>query len=95
MRQFRRSWPLVMAVGLGLVVEIIVLLVRGRLPLESTAAASTSGNTEQLADVLFSAYFVPFELASILLLVAIVGSIWMGQRRPSREAHPSEGDVIE
>jgi NADH-quinone oxidoreductase subunit J len=94
-RQFRRAWPLVLAVGVGLVVEIILLLLRGRLPQQAPSVAATSGNTEQLADVLFSSYFVPFELASVLLLIAIVGSIWMGQRRAGREVHSAGGEISE
>jgi NADH-quinone oxidoreductase subunit J len=39
------------------------------------------GNTEMLADVLFSEYLLPFEIASILLLVAVVGSVVMAKKR--------------
>lgn len=39
------------------------------------------GNVEQLADTLFRDYLVPFELASVLLLVAIVGSVIMAKKR--------------
>ena len=39
------------------------------------------GNTEMLADVLFSQYLLPFEIASILLLVAVVGSVVMAKKR--------------
>jgi len=39
------------------------------------------GNTEALADVLFSQYLLPFEIASILLLVAVVGSVVMAKKR--------------
>jgi NADH-quinone oxidoreductase subunit J len=39
------------------------------------------GNTEQLADVLFKEYLLPFEIASILLLVAVVGSVVMAKKR--------------
>ncbi len=39
------------------------------------------GNIEQLADVLFSQYLLPFEVASILLLVAVVGSVIMAKKR--------------
>jgi NADH-quinone oxidoreductase subunit J len=88
-RQFRRSWPLILAAGIALAVELILLLSRGRLPAIATNPVST-GNTEQLADVLSSEYFVAFELVSVLLLVAIVGSVWMGQRRPERESPHSE-----
>jgi len=39
------------------------------------------GNTEQLADVLFTDYLLPFEIASLLLLVAVVGSVVMAKKR--------------
>jgi NADH-quinone oxidoreductase subunit J len=47
------------------------------------AAPVSEGNVERLADVLFSQYLLPFELASILLLVAIVGSVAMAKKRAS------------
>jgi NADH-quinone oxidoreductase subunit J len=43
--------------------------------------APTMGNTEMLADVLFRDYLLPFEIASILLLVAVVGSVVMAKKR--------------
>jgi NADH:ubiquinone oxidoreductase subunit 6 (subunit J) len=36
-----------------------------------------------LADLLFSEYLVPFEAISLLLLVAIVGSVLMARPKPS------------
>jgi len=39
------------------------------------------GNTERLADALFTDYLLPFEIASILLLVAVVGSVVMAKKR--------------
>jgi NADH-quinone oxidoreductase subunit J len=47
-------------------------------PLE---AAVKEGNTERLAGALFSEYLLPFEIASVLLLVAIVGSVLMAKKR--------------
>jgi NADH-quinone oxidoreductase subunit J len=44
------------------------------------ASAESAGNTEALADVLFSTYLLPFEIASILLLVAVVGSVYMAKK---------------
>jgi NADH-quinone oxidoreductase subunit J len=48
-----------------------------------TAAVSAPpvGNTEQVADVLFKQYLLPFEIASVLLLVAVVGSVVMAKKR--------------
>jgi len=91
-RQFRRAWPILSLAALGLAAELIVLLYRGvpaTASLNSTRiSAVASINTEQIADLLFSRYFVAFELASVLLLAAIVGSVWMGQDRksPSRQS---------
>ena len=38
------------------------------------------GNTEQLGWVLYTSYVIPFELASVLLLVAMVGAIVLARR---------------
>ena len=51
-------------------------VVRGLMP-----SAEGKGNTEALADVLFSTYLLPFEIASLLLLVAVVGSVVMAKKR--------------
>jgi NADH-quinone oxidoreductase subunit J len=84
LRQFRKGWPVVLLAGLGLAAELITILSKQpAAPL--VPAAPGVGNTEALADLLFSRYFAAFELASILLLVAIVGSVWMGQQRKTAE----------
>ncbi len=91
-RQFRRAWPLIVIAGLTLATELIVLLARGSYG-DVTAlppSAARSSNTEQIAGILFSRYFVAFELASVLLLVAMIGSVWMGQERKT-ESLPQEG----
>ena len=46
-----------------------------------TGPAPAEGNTEMLADLLFKDYLLPFELTSILLLVAVVGSVIMAKKR--------------
>jgi NADH-quinone oxidoreductase subunit J len=46
-----------------------------------TAPPAGPGNTELLADLLFTEYLLPFEIASILLLVAVVGSVVMAKKR--------------
>jgi NADH-quinone oxidoreductase subunit J len=39
------------------------------------------GNTEMIGVALFRDYLLPFEVASLLLLAAIVGSVTMAKRR--------------
>jgi len=51
------------------------------LPAPRVAAASLEGNTEQIGKLLFQNYVIPFEIASILLLVALVGAVVMGKKK--------------
>ena len=64
--------------GLATIIEL------GALGLRSTGEISrpvTPAGPEPLAQLLFTKYLFPFELASILLLVAIVGAVVMAKRR--------------
>jgi len=76
-----------LALGCGVVVgaEILFILAKGSnaFPLPAAAVASTTeiGNTEAIAASLFRDYLLPFEVASVLLLVAIVGSVVMAKKR--------------
>lgn len=79
--QFRRMWPLMVVAGAALAGELIALLQRSGFGPFGPAATKAGSNTNALADLLLSKYFVAFELASVLLLVAIVGSVWMGLQR--------------
>jgi NADH-quinone oxidoreductase subunit J len=85
LRQFRKAWPVVVLAGIGLAAEFITSLAKYPAVPLPPFSASERGNTEALADLLFSRYAVAFELASVLLLVAIVGSVWMGLQRKSAE----------
>jgi NADH-quinone oxidoreductase subunit J len=49
-------------------------------PTPSVAPATTMGNVQQLGMMLYTDYLVPFEIASMLLLVAMVGAIVLAKR---------------
>jgi NADH-quinone oxidoreductase subunit J len=42
--------------------------------------ASMAGNTEQVGCLLYTSYLIPFEIASMLLLVAMIGAIVLAKR---------------
>ena len=44
------------------------------------AAVPVTGNTEQVGWLLYTSYLIPFEIASILLLVAMIGAIVLAKR---------------
>jgi len=84
-RRFNKQWWLALACAAGVGLELFYFLRRGggafKLPSPPVAAPVMGGNTERLADVLFSEYLLPFEVASVLLLAAIVGSVVMAKKR--------------
>jgi NADH-quinone oxidoreductase subunit J len=76
------------AVALALVFEVAVtfLLLRrlpgqGSLVVRPAAPDKLPPNSEALAQSLFSSYLLPFEIASVLLLVAMVGAVIMAKKR--------------
>ncbi len=83
-RQFNRQWWLALACVAAVGAELAYVLYRGagafRLGAPA-AAASKMGNTELVADVLFKQYLLPFEVASVLLLAAVIGSVVMAKKR--------------
>jgi NADH-quinone oxidoreductase subunit J len=44
------------------------------------AALPVSGNTEEVGWLLYTSYLIPFEIASMLLLVAMIGAILLAKR---------------
>ena len=83
--QFNKQWWLVLACAVVIGAEMLYVIRGGMDSLRAApapaAAPSAEGNVERLADVLFSQYLLPFEIASILLLVAVVGSVVMAKKR--------------
>jgi NADH-quinone oxidoreductase subunit J len=75
--------------GLGLSVAVLVELgmvafYAGVRPIPAAAAAGAAlpvtGNTEQVGWLLYTRYLIPFEIASMLLLVAMIGAIVLAKR---------------
>jgi NADH-quinone oxidoreductase subunit J len=46
----------------------------------AAAALPVEGNTEQVGWLLYTSYLIPFEIASMLLLVAMIGAIVLAKR---------------
>jgi NADH-quinone oxidoreductase subunit J len=90
-RQFNRQWTIALVTSAILVAEIAYGLYQGKnsmnLPsaVPSPVAAAVAGNSEKVGVVLYTTYLLPFEIASILLLVAIVGAVALAKRRTPAE----------
>jgi NADH-quinone oxidoreductase subunit J len=90
-RQFNRQWLVALVAAVAVGAELAYFLYHGKSvsvvapaaegPSRILPPVTASGNTEILADALFSQYLLPFEIASLLLLVAVVGSVVMAKKR--------------
>ena len=80
-RQFNKQWLIALVAVAAVGAQVAWFIHKGSDSFHFAAAAATVaagtpaglGNTEQIADALFGEYLLPFELVSVLLLVAVVG----------------------
>lgn len=75
--------PVAITLGLALVAEFAVILFRGSSSLTAAPAGAPAdfGSPRAVGQLLFDRFLVPFEVTSILLLVAMVGAIVLTRDR--------------
>ena len=88
---FTRYAPLGAVIAIVVVAEIATVVVvksLGMDSLEPAAVVATTSNTQDLGRLLYTEYLYPFELAAVLLLIAIVAAIVLTMRK--REGHKAQ-----
>lgn len=77
-----KFWPWMTVFGILIAVEIVFLVSRGSFPAD-TGQPMRLGNMgiRELGVVLYQQYLVPFEVASVILLVGLVGAVMLAQKR--------------
>ncbi len=86
-RSRMQKWiALFVALAVGVEAAVVLFLARklpgqGLLIPNPAPAEKLPPNTEELAKGLFGSYLLPFEIASVLLLVAMVGAVVMAKKR--------------
>jgi NADH-quinone oxidoreductase subunit J len=78
---FSGQWKLALALIVVLAGELGWFASKGGDSMPFRAADMPKENVQAVADVLFQSYLLPFEIASILLLVAMVGAVVMAKKR--------------
>lgn len=74
-------WKLSAGVAAGLLLVTLVGALRGSIQIAAPAQANSQvGLVENLGKVLFTDFVVPFEIAGILFLAAMVGAVLVGKR---------------
>ena len=86
---FTRNLPFGLLVALVLLAEIIVAVIArgrpGRVTGNAQPAATTQPNIEAIGELLYTRFLFPFEIAGLILLVAMIGAIVL--------THRSRGDA--
>jgi NADH-quinone oxidoreductase subunit J len=90
---FARYFPLAMAVAAVMFAEMVVLMgvTAGRvgpaLPATDPATAAGLSNIDWIARALFTQFMLPFEIAAVILTVAIVIAVMLTLRRRENTKH--------
>ena len=81
---YQRQFRLGMGLGLVALAEVVYIVSAAGLPeepiRERTTSAAAAGNTEMVGRALYTTYLFPFEVASLILLVAMIGAILMAKK---------------
>jgi NADH-quinone oxidoreductase subunit J len=84
-RQFNKQWSIALIAVALVGAQVGYFLYKGKNSFHIAEViapgTATAGNVQQVADSLFTEYLLPFEIASVLLLVAVVGSVVMAKKR--------------
>ena len=82
--QFSRQWFVALVTALVLMAELAYGIYRGHAGFalaEASAAPVFGGNTQAVGLALYQDYMLAVEIASLLLLVAMVGAVIMAKRK--------------
>jgi NADH-quinone oxidoreductase subunit J len=89
---FWRNLPLALLVGGIMVLEMIAVLSNRIIGGQPRQLPADYSNTKELGRVLYTQYAYAFEIAAVILLVAIIAAIalTLRRRKDSRSQDPSE-----
>ena len=89
-------FPLAATVGVVIVLEMAAVLLHGFWALESQvpAASANIGNTKELGKLIYTEYIYAFEIAAVILLVAIVAAVALTLRRRKDSKYFDPADAV-
>ena len=89
-------FPLAATIGVVIVLEMASVLAHGFYALDSQvpAASATLGDTKELGKLIFTEYVYAFEIAAVVLLVAIVAAVVLTLRRRKDSKYFDPADAV-
>lgn len=94
---FWRYLPVAATVAIVMVVEMALLLTSKSFGLANVTAAAPAAevsNVKSLGRVLYTEYLLPFELASVVLLIAIIAAIALTLRTRKETKYQNMGEQV-
>ncbi|MBI3753168.1 MAG: NADH-quinone oxidoreductase subunit J [Deltaproteobacteria bacterium] len=70
----------IVVILIALVYEILAVISKSNLLARRVAAVRLDGTVAEIGKTLFTEYLLPFEVVSVILLVALIGAIVMGKK---------------
>jgi len=95
-RGFRSYLPVGITIGVLVLIEMALVLLGSYLkPVVAPGVAPGAGdNTRALGRLLYTDYAYPFEIAAVILLVAIIAAIALTHRRRKQTKHQNPGQQV-
>lgn len=84
-KRFQKQW--LYSVGISVIFAIFLVLIVGNITVVpppgryTVAAIKAEGHIMTVGKVLYSEFLLPFEIASLILLVAIIGAVVLAKKR--------------
>jgi NADH-quinone oxidoreductase subunit J len=95
---FIKLLPLGLVMAIAMAAELILVVGPSNFGLEQYAApvrhAADYSNTEELGALLYTVYMYPFEIAAVILLVAIIAAIGLTMRKRSDTKYLDPADQV-
>jgi len=79
-RHFNKVMTVMALAGVGLLAGLMIKVIKSSDVASGGAALTLQGETGALGTLLFTEYLLPFEVVSVLLLVAMVGVILLSKK---------------
>jgi NADH-quinone oxidoreductase subunit J len=90
--------PMAGFIGVLMMIEMVMVFETKQFNLvPGTEPISNTSNTEMIGNTLYSDYVLPFELASVVLLIAIISAIalTLRDRKDSKKTNPADQVAVQ
>ena len=86
--------PLAVTIGVIIAAEMAAVLVRGFVAQEDKGGALNIGDTRELGKLIYTQYLYAFEIASLILLAAIIAAVALTLRRRKDSKYFDPGQAV-